>query len=209
MQHNNQLLPESLATLALRKIECYANKINHLLLIICLFFLTENLHATIWDDAAKKIKQLDPSSFKTLPNNIIKVLEIRGCKIPQVYSFEKPHNVIQGQFAKKGQNDWAVLCSVNSASTLLVFWGGSTQCSSEIESEENINWLQGIGDGKIGYSRFISSADKKQMQKYQEYNGESILQPLSHEGIDVAFIGKASGVRYCYKGKWKFFSGAD
>jgi hypothetical protein len=180
---------------------------NHLLLIIC--FFTANLHATVWNEAEKEIKLLEPPSFKQLPKHIVKTLEIRGCKIPQAYAFENPHNVIQGQFAKKGQNDWAVLCSVNSVSTLLVFWGGSTQCTSEMGKDKNINWLQGVGGGEIGYSRFISSVAKKQIQEYQGYNGATILQPLLHEGIDVAFIGKASGVRYCYKSKWVFFSGAD
>ncbi len=178
-------------------------------LIIFLLFISVNLHASVWDEAAKEIKFLEPSSFKQLPNYIVKKLENRGCKIPQTYAFNKPHNVIQGQFAKQGQIDWAVLCSRNSTSTLLIFWGGSTQCSSEIEKEKNINGLQGIGGGKIGYSRFISSVDKKQIQEYQEYSETTILQPLLYEGIDVAFLGKASGVRYCYKSKWIFFSGAD
>ena len=177
--------------------------------IIFLFFITANLHASVWEEAEKEIKLLEPFSFKQLPKPIVKKLETRGCKIPQVYAFEKPHNIIQGQFAKKGQSDWAVLCSVNSASTLLIFWGGPTQCTSEMEKEKNINGLQGIGGGEIGYSRFISSVDKKQIQEYQEYHETTIIQPLLHEGIDVAFIGKASYVRYCYKSKWIFFSGAD
>lgn len=182
---------------------------HNLPLIICLLIFSPILHANIWDEAEKEIKLLEPSSFKQLPNHIVQKLEIRGCKIPQAYPFEKPHNVIQGQFAKKGQNDWSILCSVNSASTLLFFWGGSAQCESEVGKDKNINWLQVVGGRGVGYSRLISSADKKQMQNYQEYNKERILQPLSHEGIDVAFIGKASSVRYCYKGKWEFFSGAD
>lgn len=182
---------------------------KNLPLIIYLLIAPPILHAIIWDETEKEIKLLEPSSFNKLPKHIIKKLEIRGCKIPQAYPFENPHNVIQGQFAKNGQSDWAVLCSVNSASTLLVFWGGSTQCASEAGKDKNINWLQGIGGGKIGYSRFISSVDKKQIQEYQEYNGETLMQPLLHEGINVAFIGKASGVRYCYKGKWMFFSGSD
>lgn len=182
---------------------------KNLLLIICLLIISPILRANIWDEAEKEIKLLEPSSFKQLPKHIVKKLEIRGCKIPQVYAFEKPHNVIQGKFSKKGQNDWAVLCSINSASTLLVFWGGSTQCTSEMGKDKNINWLQGIGGGEIGYSRYISSVDKKQIQEYQEYNGATIIQPLLHEGIDVAFIGKASGIRYCYQSKWIFYSGAD
>lgn len=182
---------------------------KNVFLIICLLLSSQILHANNWDEAAKEIKLLKPSSFNQLPKNILKKLEKRGCKIPQVYAFDKPHNVIRGQFAKQGQNDWAVLCSINSASTLLVFWGGSAQCTSELEKEKNIKWLQGIGGGEIGYSRFISSVNKKQILEYQKYNNETIQQPLLHEGIDVAFIGKASGVRYCYNNKWVILSGAD
>lgn len=185
------------------------NKMKNIPLIICLFFIFVNSHASVWEEAEKEIKLLEASSFKHLPKNIIKKLEIKGCAIPQAYEIEKPHNVIKGQFAKQGQTDWAVLCSKNSSTTLLVFWGGSTQCSSEMEKEKNINGLQGMGGGEIGYSRYISSVNKKQIQKYQEYHETTILQPLLHEGIDVAFLGKASYVRYCYKNKWIFFSGAD
>jgi len=38
---------------------------------------------------------------------------------------KKPNNVIKGEFARPGQIDWAVLCSVKGVSTILVFWNGS------------------------------------------------------------------------------------
>src|SRR5947208_17097962 len=38
---------------------------------------------------------------------------------------KKANNVIKGEFARPGQTDWAVLCSVKGVSTILVFWNGS------------------------------------------------------------------------------------
>jgi hypothetical protein len=38
---------------------------------------------------------------------------------------KKPKNVIKGEFARPGQTDWAVLCSVKGVPTILVFWDGS------------------------------------------------------------------------------------
>jgi hypothetical protein len=72
------------------------------------------------------IKRLPPSAFKDLPALIVRQLTARGCTIPQVVSdtgaYPVPNNVIHGEFATKGQTDWAVLCSKSGKSTLLVFW---------------------------------------------------------------------------------------
>ena len=40
---------------------------------------------------------------------------------PQVLATGKLDNVVRGEFAKRGQSDWAVLCSVNGVSSILVF----------------------------------------------------------------------------------------
>jgi hypothetical protein len=41
-------------------------------------------------------------------------------------------NVIRGEFARVGQLDWAVLCSRDGHSTILVLWGRPTSCPGEI-----------------------------------------------------------------------------
>ena len=66
------------------------------------------------------IVQLPPTAFPELPTNLVQELQRRGCTIPQeAYSKTKPNNVIKGEFARAGQIDWAVLCSVRGVSTIL------------------------------------------------------------------------------------------
>ena len=52
-------------------------------------------------------------------------------------------NVIKGEFAKPGQIDWAVLCSIGRVSSILVFWSGSETNPAEIEKTKDMDRLQG------------------------------------------------------------------
>jgi hypothetical protein len=78
-----------------------------------------------FDEAERRIVRLQPTAFPELPGNVVRALQGRGCTIPQEAYTKKRHNVIRGEFAKPGQIDWAVLCSVKGVSTILVFWNGS------------------------------------------------------------------------------------
>src|ERR1700722_1679434 len=75
-----------------------------------------------FDEAERRIVKLPPTAFTELPRNVVRELERRGCTIPQEAFTKKPHNVIKGAFAKPGQLDWAVLCSVKGVSMILIFW---------------------------------------------------------------------------------------
>lgn len=128
---------------------------------------------------------------------------------PQVPSIPRLHNVIAGEFAKAGQKDWAVLCSRMGNSTVLVLWGGPVECPGELASAEDIRSLQGMGEGKIEFSRMVSSVDAKYILGHHQAYGGPTPPPVEHQGIDDAFLGKASVVNYCYQGKWLRLQGAD
>jgi len=160
------------------------------------------------------IRRLDPSAFPKLPKNIRRSLEFRSCTIPQVFEELRPHNVIRGEFIKKGQKDWAVLCSKDGISTILIFKADSAKNVSEIESSSDEKWTQSYGDGEYGFSRQIIVAGKKQIMQYnknlKELTGEEQDLPLiTHDGIDDIFVSKASVVHYYYKGQWLELSGSD
>jgi hypothetical protein len=162
-----------------------------------------------WEQAAKQIRRLPPSAFPNLPRTVAGELVKRGCTIPQVYSDPKPHNVISGNFAKKGQKDWAVLCSRAGVSSILLFWGGSAKDVEEIATSPDVDWLQGTGDFEIGYSRSISPVGKDYIiEHYQAYGGAK-PPPIDHQGIDHGFVEKASVVLYHYRGEWLKLQGAD
>jgi hypothetical protein len=162
-----------------------------------------------FDDAERRIVRLPPAAFPELPGKVVRELARRGCGIPQEAFTKKPHNVIRGEFAKPGQTDWAVLCSVRGASSILVFWNGSEKNPAEIAPLQDRIFLQGLGGDRIGYSRGISAAGRDFiMRHYRAYGGPK-PPPIDHQGIDDAFIEKASVTWYLHGGKWLKLTGAD
>ena len=153
--------------------------------------------------------RLPPAAFPELPAGIVRALERRGCTIPQEAFSKRRNNVIRGAFVKAGQTDWAVLCSVNGASTILVFWNGSEKNPAEIAPLDDGIFLQGITADEVGYSRGLSAVGKDFiMRHYDAYAGPK-PPPIRHQGIDDAFIEKASVTWYFYGGTWLKLTGAD
>ena len=114
-----------------------------------------------FDEAERRIVRLPPTAFPELPAR-----RSPGASAPGMYDsadgiHKEPHNVIKGEFAKPGQHDWAVLCSVKGVSTILVFWNGSEKNPAEIAKMEDRIFLQGITADEIGYSRGHRRSGKK------------------------------------------------
>jgi hypothetical protein len=162
-----------------------------------------------FDEAEERIVRLPPTAFPELPRNVVRKLQRRGCTVPQEAFTKKPHNVIRGEFAKSGQTDWAVLCSVKGVSTILVFWNGSGNNPAAIAPMEDRNFVQGITPDKIGYSRGISAVGEDFIMRHYSAYGGPKPPPIDHQGIDDAFIEKASVTWYFHEGKWLKLTGAD
>ena len=158
---------------------------------------------TEWTIAARQIRRLPPASFPQLPKPFIAELEQLGCTVPQSDYTGGRTNVIQGSFGAPAQRDWAVLCSRDGASVIFVYWGGPAQCPRELRSASDAGYLQGLGEGRIGFSRGI-----RPTRSYHDYSADRDVQ-LDHDAIDDAFEGKASSVLFCRNGIWVTFSGAD
>ena len=162
-----------------------------------------------FDEAERRIVRLPPTAFPELPANVIRELQRRGCTVPQEAYTKKPHNVIKGEFAKPGQIDWAVLCSVRGVSSILVFWNGSEKNPSAIAPAEDRNYLQGITAEQFGFSRGITSVGKGFIMKHYRAYGGPTPPPVGHQGIDDAFIEKGSRTWYFHGGEWLQLTGAD
>jgi hypothetical protein len=151
--------------------------------------------------AAPEIRRLKPSAFRELPTKIIRELERRGCTIPQVtierVESKEPQNVVRGEFARKGQKDWAVLCSRRGQTAIHVFWGRPAKCPSV------------VGAAPDNAARFLDVADAKYILVHYEAYGGPKPPPLDHQGINDGFAESASQVWYCYRGKWRVLQGAD
>lgn len=163
-----------------------------------------------WELADSATVRLPPTAFKELPEKVVRNLQGRGCTVPQTYLSSKPHNVISGEFARRGQTDWAVLCSRNGESSILVYWRGSAEAVSELAKAPDKVFLQTVtGGGRIAFSRAIEPVDRAYiLRHYQAYGGRK-PPPVSHQGIDDAYVEKSSVVRYFYRGRWLELKGAD
>jgi|SRR5579872_2425582 len=145
------------------------------------------------------IVHLPPTAFPELPKSVAEELNRRGCGIPQPYPDQRV-NVIRGEFSNPGQTDWAVLCSVNRFSSILVFWNGSARDPAEVAK-----WPE--PENAI-YDSFIRPVNRKFiLSHYRAYGGPK-PPPIDHQGIESGGE-KASEVLYFYRGEWLKLQGAD
>ena len=163
-----------------------------------------------WAAADAAVVRLRPSAFARLPAGVVKALERRGCTIPQTYTSREPHNVISGEFARRGQTDWAALCSRDGRSSILVFWRGSAESVSEVGKAPDRTFLQTVTEGgRVAYSRAIEPVGKEYiLSHYQSYGGRKPPR-IDHQGINDAYVEKASTVLYYHRGRWLKLQGAD
>ena len=162
-----------------------------------------------WDNAEKAIVRLLPSAFSGLPRQVIEDSERRGCTIPQSFYSKEPHNVIKGAFTAPDQLDWAILCSRNGVSSMLVYRRGATDEVVQLAEAEDRHFLQGSGGRSIVFSRLITAATAEFIHAMNKAYDAGPLPPIDHEGINDAFVDKGSSIKYWYQGKWLDLQGAD
>ena len=176
-------------------------------LAILLFFLGPILA----QEPKYEFKRLPPSAFRDLPPAVAQDLESRGCLIPQSELIPNPHNVVKGSFARPGQTDWAVLCSLHGISSILVFWNGSVKDPASLAAFDDSIYVQSMGPNgtQPTFSRILQIAGKEFIEgHYQAYGGLK-PPPIDHQGIDDSFAEKGSVVWYFYEGKWMKLTGSD
>lgn len=102
-----------------------------------------------------------------------------------------------------------MLCSLDHVSTILIFRNASEREPLELAPQSDADNFQSGSGAAIEYSRVVSAVGRDYILKhYRAYGG---LKPpaIDHQGIDDAFVGKASVVHYFYAGKWLELTGAD
>jgi hypothetical protein len=161
-----------------------------------------------FDQANSMVQRLSPNDFDQLPTNIKKDLLKRRCTIPQSFNSTIPHNVIIGSFLRKGQKDWAVLCSSGQVSSILIYPNEATKNVYTIASLPDKHYLMKIGD-KIVYARGIESVNAGYIVRHHEAYGGPKPPPIDHEGINNMLGDTASSVFYYHRGKWLRLTGAD
>lgn len=163
-----------------------------------------------WAAATRAVRRLPPTAFPQLPLAIRAALLNRGCTVPQSFTDAHPHNVVAGNFARAPQRDWAVLCSRHDSSSVLIFWGRSgAGAPAELGWAADAGFLQGIGAGRIGYSRLIAVASPARILEYAASLSGPQPRRLDHDGLEDAFAEKGSTVFYLEQGHWLSLAGAD
>jgi hypothetical protein len=163
----------------------------------------------VWKEADRATIRLDPRQFTELPRSLQTELRRRGCSIPQPFGNGPRQNVIRGSFIRDGQVDWAALCSRGLTSAILIFQNGNPGPIVELARRADANFIQGIGANQIGFSRAISVASAGFIRQHHGWYGGPVPPPLTHVGINDAFVGKASVVWYWHRGRWLQLTGSD
>jgi hypothetical protein len=150
-----------------------------------------------------------PESFSELPRQIKTILIKERCRIPQgtIQGKVVAINVVSGELAKKGQTDWAVLCSRDGNHYIRVFWGGVTSCPSRIDKGKMMSGKE-TAQG-LEFDRAIDTVDKEFIDRHYNAYGGPKPPTITHLGIDYAYLEKSSVVHYCHRGKWLELTGAD
>jgi len=157
--------------------------------------------------AAQQIVRLSPAAVPQLPEAVRAELERRGCLIPQSIRASGPENFTSGRFRDAGGTDWAVLCSVNGFTSILVFFQGSAGKVEEIGKRADADYLQArAGGGPSGFSRRITTASPDAIHKRKQNRK---VGPFDHDGIEDAFLGQGSLIHYFRNGQWVDLEGAD
>jgi hypothetical protein len=170
---------------------------------------------TVAPNKVENVKRLQPSEVAAqtpgLPPEFVEKLNTRGCTIPQFVDGtvgdaapSAPNNVIEGEFAKKDQKDWAALCSNGKTSTIVIFWSKPTSCPSQLARLDDEHFMQKGADKKMHYSRSLYASDPARDASLHRGPKQ-----MTHQGIHDAFVGKSSSLFYCSEGKWRIYPGAD
>ncbi|HEX4985221.1 MAG TPA: hypothetical protein VFV71_04025 [Burkholderiales bacterium] len=98
-------------------------------ILSCLAVCAAAVAQTTVEEARRKwpdLRYLEPGQLRELPEAVRADLEKLGCRIPRFMKWDARHNVIQGQFFKAGQTDWAVLCQSGNRTGILLYPNGKS-----------------------------------------------------------------------------------
>jgi hypothetical protein len=172
-----------------------------IVVLVCLPLLRAKAQST--DALLASIHRASPSEFRMLPARVLAVLEQRGCRVPQPYSERSPRNVLQGAFTGANRREWVVLCSVRDTSQILVLAAATGLVVDSLERSADVAWVQGVGQGKWGYSRRLSVLPPARIRKFaRDAEGRTIPRPIDHDAINESFEGKGASAYYYAHGRW-------
>jgi hypothetical protein len=143
-----------------------------------------------WPD----FRYFDPRQLRELPEVIRTDMQKLGCRVPKFVKWDARHNVIQGQFFKQGQTDWAVLCQVGDNTGILLYPGGAATDLPMLRREPT------------DPARTIHAVSAFVLQKraVRDHPDEA-PPPFDHDGIEDGPIQQTGRVIYHSNDEWVEF----
>jgi len=150
---------------------------------------------------AYRIRRLPLSAYPELPPSVRAVLEQRGCMVPQTWEARRPENAIHGAFYQSGHQDWAVLCSHEGESSLLVFRDGIGTPVTLMSYKDQDRLAPTLTPGQLGYAWAVDPAKPERLRQF------SPGKRFEHEGIEDSLIEYTSVLHFCRDGMWMSMDG--
>jgi hypothetical protein len=153
---------------------------------------------------------LEPDQFPEAPPELRQALTELGCGIPQV--LDPPEsvqtelyqdNLVSGHFKSTGELHWAVLCSRNKETTLLLF-------DSLGRLEETLDGPREDDEGSFLW--YVDATDREHiLEDHASFGGKDTPEPppIFLEGLEDGLAGKASSIRYWHDCQWIELQGGD
>jgi hypothetical protein len=152
-------------------------------------------------EAVGRVPRFAPDRFPTLPPAARDVFNKISCAVPQMSATGGPQNVIAGEFAAKGQRDWAALCSDGSTTVVRVAWGGPARCEDGVGARQDSESMTQVPPSMFTYDRTISTATTEHIGRALVRFKTTLPEPPAHDAIEDTNR-KAPALYYCRGGRW-------
>jgi hypothetical protein len=158
--------------------------------------------------AVARVPRFTPDRFARLTPSAREAFTRINCQVPQPSLTAGPQNVVEGEFAAKGQRDWAALCSDGTTSQIRVVWGGPARCGDAAGARQDTDVMRAESPGVLRFDRIIAAAGVDQLARSIARYGKPLPESPSHDGIED---GGATGgvVYYCHQGTWVTIPGGE
>jgi hypothetical protein len=161
---------------------------------------TGSIRSTIQEDEPPHWTLRRPAEFPDLPRVIRRQLEQQQCRIPQAANWRIRHNLVWGEFERKGQQDLAVLCVRGQTAVVYIYWAGDVAKRDRLRGVHHYqpgSWI------KVAVPRYI----EEHIAAYGLIDS-GMPTHIEHDGVEDVFA-CCSSVYYRHNGRWLRAPGAD
>lgn len=161
--------------------------------LVVLLIATVGATASVASAQPSTVAFVKPKAIKALPPHVAAALERQNCLVPQFRlgpDAELLLNAISGEFAAKGQTDWAILCEHEHRWSILVVWGGPASCPNELPDRAKLAET---------VDRYIRAVSEQEVTGFSTPPKPGMME---HQGIEDLMDDKYGIVYYCTAGQW-------